>query len=232
MKKNAFYLVPFFALFFVSCDNTVLPEFANAFIGEYWMESKIVGVQGNEEYPMHEGSRWTPVSIYEKGGKLYVQTELLGAPNTKTKNPKEVEGTKERPDFVSPQRVLADEGGSDESGIENIEIKNPEDPRIIVTNGTIVTIRKGVLAQTLPIKVKSGSETILNLEPYKPIVVTLISADAIELGKMHALYEYGPMVKDGDVIKWEVDYKDDYTPQSGQEINYDRVIHKNVLYKK
>ena len=40
------------------------------------------------------------------------------------------------------------------------------------------------------------------------------------------------MVKDCDVITWEVQYKDNYTHNSNYSAEWTHVIHKNKLYKK
>ena len=229
MKKLTFILLSIAALSLASCDN-ISPEVANAFKGEYWMETTNIGIINGKEEPLNASSSWTPVSIFEKGGKLYVQTEMLGAPDLNNNHPKEVEGTKERPNFIAPYEIPAEEGDT-ASGIENIETGNKSS--LYVMNGYIVLSGHGVrLAQTLPIKVKSGSETVLNLEPYKREEVAITNAMGESLGTMHAWYEYGPMVKKGETISWDVDYKDDYTPSNSQELEYDRIIHRNVLYKR
>ena len=229
MKRLCLLILPILAMGLASCNN-ISPEVANAFKGEYWMETTNIGIINGQEESLNASSTWTPVSIYEKGGKLYVQTELLGAPDLNNEHPKEVEGTKERPNFIAPYKIPTEEGDT-ASGIETIETGNKSN--LYVMNGYIVLSGHGVrLAQTLPIKVKSGSETVLNLESYKPVEVAITNAAGESLGMMHAWYEYGAMVKKGETITWDVDYKDDYTPLSNQELEYDRIIHRNVLYKK
>ena len=228
--KRYIILISIAALFLGSCKSGINQEMVNAFKGEYWMETTNIGVLNGQEFSINEKSTWTPVSIYEKSGNLYVQTELLGAPDLDNEHPKEVEGTRERPDFVAPYRISAEEGDTI-SGIENIDTGITQN--LYVANGYIILSAYGVrIAQTLPIKVISGSETVLNLEPYKQVEITITDATGESLGKMHAWYEYGPMVKKGETITWDVDYEDDYTPSSNQESEYDRIVHRNVLYKK
>lgn len=226
MKKITITFISLLAFVMASC-NGVSPETANAFKGEYWMETTSTTMNG--ESAVDEGRTiWTPVSIYEKGGALYVQTELLGAPDTISEHPQEIQGTRERPDFA-PRRVKADDepGGG---GIENVETS--KHGAIVVRNGFICAINRGVNARTFPIQVKSGSETVLNLEAYKPVDVQLTDAAGNSLAVIKAWYEYGPMVKDGDVITWEVQYKDNYTHNSNYSAEWTHVIHKNKLYKK
>ena len=214
------------AIVFASCDSKVSPETANAFKGEYWMETTSTTMNG--ESAVDEGRTiWTPVSIYEKGGALYVQTELLGAPDTISEHPQEIQGTKERPDFA-PRRMNEDEEPG--TGIENIETGKLG--AIVVRNGFICAINRGVNARTFPIKVKSGSETVLNLEAYKPVDVQLTDMDGNALATIKAWYDYGPMVKNGDVITWEVQFKDNYNHNSEYGSDWTHVIHKNTLYKK
>lgn len=230
MRKISFIILSVLAL--TSCEKPIGPETAKAFVGEYWMKTTTVGVAEDHEYPMSEKSVWTPVSIYEKNGKLYVQTEMLGALDFGNKNPEEIEGTKERPDFIAARRVISYyEEQNDSSGIETIVV--PFDiERIVVVNGNILLLSGNVRGvKTLPIKVKSGSETILHLEEYKPVEVEFTNAAGDSIGKAKAWYEYGPMVKNGETITWDVEYKDEYTSLNGQEKEYDRIIHKNTLYK-
>ena len=228
MRKLLFVFVSIAGLVLTSCEKSISPETAKAFVGEYWMETTNVGVIGNEEVFLNEKSSWTPVSIYEKSGKLYVQTEFYGAPDTISEHPQEIEGSHERPDFISPRRILKEEGDStDNSGIETIVTTNKS--VIIIRNGFILAINRGVTAKSLPIKVKSGSETILNLEAFKPVDVQLTNMDGTKLQTIHAWYEYGPMIKKNDMITWEVELKDDYNNYLDE---YDHVIHKNILYKR
>ena len=226
MKKVVIIMLSVLAIIFASCDGKVSPETANAFKGEYWMETTSTTMNG--ESAVDEGRTiWTPVSIYEKGGALYVQTELLGAPDTISEHPQGVQGTRERP--FAPRRVKAeDEPGG--GGIENVETSKLG--AIVVRNGFICAINRGVNARTFPIKVKSGSETVLNLEAYKPVDVQLTDMDGNALATIKAWYDYGPMVKNGDVITWEVQFKDNYNHNSEYGSDWTHVIHKNTLYKK
>ena len=228
MRKISFIILSILAL--TSCEKSISPETAKAFVGEYWMETNRVYTVGTEEFPLNTYTAWTPVSIFEKGGSLYVQTELLGAPDFNNEHPKEIEGTRERPDFIAPHKLPKEEGDTTTQGIENVETGITSN--LVCRDGNIILISHGVLTQTLPIKVKSGSETVLNLESYKPVEVELTDATGTSIGKIHAWYEYGPMVKKGDTITWDVEYMDDYTPSNGQEKEYERIIHKNTLYKR
>ena len=228
MRKISFIILSILAL--TSCEKSISPETAKAFVGEYWMETNRVYTVGTEEFPLNTYTAWTPVSIFEKGGSLYVQTELLGAPDFNNEHPEEIEGTRERPDFIAPHKLPKEEGDTTAQGIENVETGITSN--LVCRDGNIILISHGVLAQTLPIKVKSGSETVLNLESYKPVEVELTDATGTSIGKIHAWYEYGPMVKKGDAITWDVEYMDDYTPSNGQEKDCERIIHKNTLYKR
>lgn len=229
MKNLYTLLIAITAIILASCEKSISSETAKAFVGEYWMETNRVYTVGTEEFPLNTYTAWTPVSIFEKGGSLYVQTELLGAPDFNNEHPEEIEGTRERPDFIAPHKLPKEEGDTTAQGVENVEISITSN--LICRDGNIILISHGVLAQTLPIKVKSGSETVLNLESYNPVEVELTDATGTSIGKIHAWYEYGPMVKKGDTITWDVEYKDDYTPSNGQKKEYDRIIHKNTLYK-
>ena len=227
MKKITIAFISLLAIVMASCNSKISPETANAFKGEYWMETTSTTMNG--ESAVDEGRTiWTPVSIYEKGGALYVQTELLGAPDTISEHPQEIQGTRERPDFAPRRNKTVD--GEEPEGIENVETS--KHGVIFVRNGFICAINRGVNARTFPIKVKSGSETVLNLEAYKPVDVQLTDAAGNSLAVIKAWYEYGPMVKDGDVITWEVQYKDNYTHNSNYSAEWTHVIHKNKLYKK
>ena len=226
MKKQSFFLIPLFAISMISCEGINLGT-ANAFKGDYWMESTIVGVTDSNEEPFLSYSVWTPVSIYGKGSELYVQTEWFGAPYA-GEHPEEIERTRERPDFISQRRERGDKGEA-KYGMDDVAITDKV--VIVILDACIWAINRGVYARSLPIKAKSGLGTVLNLEPYTPVEVALTNASGEVLGKINAWYEYGPMVKDGDVIKWEVELKDHNT-LTACGFQYDRIIHRNILYKK
>ena len=227
MKRLFLFVLPILAVGLIGCDN-ISPEVANAFKGEYWMETSSTTMYKGEAI---EPARtiWTPVSIYEEGGKLYVQTEMFGAPDIDSNHPKEIEGYRERPDFISPRKTKADDE-EPESGIE--EVTGPDTARIVIINGYILSIYQGKRAQTHPIKVKSGSETVLKLEPYKKVGVMLTDATGNALQTIQAGYEYGPMLKEGDIITWQVDLPFEKMPSTDQSVEFDRVVHKNKLYKR
>lgn len=230
--KNTSILLSFLAIVFVSCsERRVDPEIANAFKGEYWMETTSTTMKG-DTIVLRERTIWAPVSIYEEGGSLYVQTEMFGAPDTISENPEAMEWTRERPDFAPRSIKADDEEGVDaaEDTIEIIVLQSQN--RIFVVNGFILGANRSKLARSFPIKVKSGSETVLNLEAYKPINAEFINEYDVSSATMKVWYDYGPLVKDGDSIKWEVVYRDDLDHTSPPYNEYDRVIHKNILYKK
>ena len=223
MKIRTLLLLPLFTLILASCDSQISPVATDAFKGEYWMETTNIGVIDGVEEPLTAKSTWSPVSIYEKDGGLYVQTELLGAPDLGNEHPVEAEGTTERPNFIKPNRLQAEDSVPSSPAMDIFRI----------ISGYIILESHGVMpVRTLPIKAKSGSAKVLNLEPYEPVEAAITGADGQVIVMIHAWYEYGPMVKNGETITWEVDYRDDYTPPSELGVNYDRIIHRNVLYKK
>lgn len=221
MRKISFIILSVLAL--TSCEKPISPETAKAFVGEYWMETNtyIIGDQVAETL-----THWSPVSIYMKEGKMFVQTEIFGAPDFESENPKSIEVYSERPNFSSSKlpAIITE---------KTAIINDPYHFHVIeVRYGTIRNLYHGICVQPLPIQAKSGSLTVLNLESYKPVEVELTDVTGTSIGKIHVWYEYGPMVKKGDTITWDVEYKDDYTPSIGQEKEYDRIIHKNTLYKR
>lgn len=231
MKKTAFIL--FVAMLLASCDSNISPEIANAFKGEYWMKTiTTTYYSSNGSIESTSAESWSPVSIYEENGKLYVLTDNYGRPDTDTTSGAShgyILNYTDHPNYVGA-RCRTGVKEDDEGGIENVEVIG--DPIVFLRNGMIWTVWKGIYFKSLPIKVHSGSETVLNLEPYDKVDVQLTTAEGEILQTIKAWYEYGPMVKDGDVIKWEVEYKDDYVRPSNQDAEYDRVIHKNTLYKR
>ena len=231
MKKTAFIL--FVAMLLASCDSNISPEIANAFKGEYWMKTiTTVNYSNNGSLESVQLEGWSPVSIYEENGKLYVLTDNYGKPDTDITSGDShgyILNYTDHPNYIVARchtEVNEDDGG----GIEEVEVVG--DPIVFVSNGLIRTVWKGIYLRSLPIKVHSGSETVLNLESYEKINVQVTTAEGEILQTIKAWYEYGPMVKDGDVIKWEVVYKDNYIRPNDQDAEYDRVIHKNTLYKR
>ena len=227
MKKITIAIISLLAFVMASCNSKISPEIANAFKGEYWMETTSTTMNGDS---IVDDIRtiWTPVTIYEERGSIYVQTEMLGAPDTISENPQEIQGTRERPDFI-PRRIIANDT-EETTSIENVVIVNYG--IIYIVNGFICAINRGVKARTFPIKVKSGSKSVLNLESYKAVDVHLTDAAGNNIATIKSWYEYGPMVKAGEVIKWEVQYRDNFKHEPAYSTEWTHVIHKNVLYKK
>ena len=233
MKKITIAFISLLAFVMASC-NGVSPETANAFKGEYWMETSTVGMyQGKEIDEVR--TKWSPVSIYEENGKLLVETNWYGAPyagGKRTRNPY-VEEYRERPDFIAQHRISSNqqENGDNEEGIENVEITNGE-PFTVIMNGFLYTIKNGAYIKSEPIVVKSGSSTVLELEDFKPVKVTITDTEGTSLAEISVKYDYGKMIKKGDEITWQVDLDLSNMPQSENFANIDRVVHKNTLYKK
>ena len=233
MKKFTINILCCIAICLASC-NGISPETANAFKGEYWMETSTVSMYQGKEID-EARTKWSPVSIYEENGQLLVETNWYGAPyagGERTRNPY-VEEYRERPDFVPQRRITSalQDDGDDEGGIENVEITNG-DPITVIMNGFLYTIKNGAYIKSEPILVKSGSATVLELEDFKPVKVTITDAAGTSLGEISVKYDYSKMVKKGDEIIWQVDLDLSNLPKSEISANIDRVVHKNTLYKK
>ena len=169
---------------------------------------------------------WSPVYIFEENGKLFVRTDNFGAPDLVTDEGAQhyfILNYDDHPNYISPCRVPAGEAELNE--IEPVESDGVT--RVVLMNGKIWTIRNGVYLVSLPIQVKSGSETVLNLCDFEPIDITLTTITGEYLETAKVAYEYGPIVKNGDNITWEVTL-----PLNFSQADAVRVIHKNTLYKK
>lgn len=233
MKKLSYVLIATIVVYLTSC-NGIDPETANAFKGEYWMETTSYIVNGENVEKM--GSVWSPVSIYEKDGALFVQTEVLGTPDTISEHPQEIKLYENRPDF-SPRRVMEVENV--DSGLQTFVDSEPittTTTHVMLKNTLLLSYYKGIFAQSLPIKVKSGSKTVLNLEKFKPIEIDLIDNKGNYFQTVNGWYEYGPMVKNGDIITWEVqlkyETKEDHNYSLVSSFEIEKIIYKNTLYKR
>lgn len=224
-KKFTILLVSFLAVTLTSCDSKVSPETANAFKGEYWMKTTTYMKYQGEVVQEPIGPTWSPVSIYEENGKLYVRTDHFGAPDTDTS-----EGAKH--EYIVNHDDHPNYSPASYKSTEEIEpIEDDGTIRVVLMNGRIWSIRYGAYLRALPIQVKSGSETVLNLCDFKPVDVTITDAAGIYLDVVKVRYEYGPMVKVGDSITWEVVFPFDFNrPNYGDPV--DQAVHKNILYKK
>ena len=222
------------AMFLASCDTAISPETSKAFVGEYWMETSTFMMKGDKVVNEALSSKWSPVKIYEENGKLLVRTNFYGAPylSDDTVHAEPVEGYHERPDFVSPRRALADDDDAEGEGsaIENVVTDGK--PILVVTNGMLYVIRGGEMWKSEPIRVKSGSSTVLEFEKFTPVDVSITDINGSYIGKVKCTYEYGPMVKKDDVITWQVDLVLDNLPSNEHAEGIDRAVHKNVLYKR
>ena len=225
MKELYIFLIVYATIILTSC-NGISPETAKAFVGEYWMKTTVCTMyERNVTY--ERGPVWSPVSIYEEDGKLYVRTDNYGAPDTDTSSTAKHEYIIDYPDHPNYVGARYNEEEPESGGIDVVPANNIT--YVYLVNGFLRTIRNGAYLRSLPIQVKSGSETILNLEAFKPVDVQLTNMDGTKLQTIHVWYEYGPMIKKSDMITWEVELKDDY---NNSLYELDHVIHKNTLYKR
>ena len=228
MKKLTFILLSIAALSLASCDN-ISPEVANAFKGEYWMETSSVAMKGDSVVDRFN-TKWSPVKIYEENGKLWVRTNWYGAPYLSDDNEhaEPIEVYNEKPDYVSQRRVFAEDGEDD---IIDVVVTDNK-PILVVQNGQICVIRNGEYWKSEPIKVKSGSSTTLELEKFTPVDVAITDRDGKEMGTVKCTYVYGPMAKKEDAIRWQVDLQFEGLPSVDYAAEFDHVVHTNMLYKK
>jgi len=235
MKKTFFLITA--AITLIGCNNRISQEAIDAFKGEYWMETQTYWMLGDQVIDQVSHSVWSPVSIYDEDGKLFVQTEMLGPLNIDGVNAQEIQAYREKPDYL-PMRTLRGvfyeeepESQNDTTqGIEVVDINNNN--VIFVRDGYILMMKNGIIPRTLPIQVKSGSKTVLNLCEYTPIDIVLTDKDGTMLATVRARYIYGPMIKKSDCITWDVELTDDHNLISSDSPDYDRVIHRNTLYRK
>lgn len=225
MKKITIAIMSLLAFVLASCNSNISPETANAFKGEYWMKTTTyMKYQGNiVQEPI--GPTWSPVTIYEENGKLYVRTDYFGAPDTDIS-----EGAKH--EYIGKYDDHPNYAPAIYQSVDSIgNVEDDGTIRVVLMSGRIWSIRYGAYLRSLPIQVKSGSETILNLCDFKPVDVTITDAAGIYLDVVKVRYEYGPMVKVGDSITWEVVFPFDFNrPNHGDPV--DQAVHKNILYKK
>ena len=213
--KKLFFIVCVSVLS-ISCDKISI-ETVNAFSGEYWMETSTKHMKDGEV--IDSSCIWSPVSIYKKGETLYVQTECFGEPDTISENPKEMELFRERPKNIP---------FSENDSIETTQL--PEHPIYVVIGGMIVCINHGIRVKSLPIQVESGSETVLNLKKFKAVNIQLIDpAFGESVQTIQAWYNYNPIVKNGNLLTWDIEFRDNGENMSRE---FDYVIHKNILYRR
>lgn len=215
-----------------SCD-LVSPETANAFKGEYWMETSSVSMLGDKVVNEDSHVLWSPVTIYEEKGKLFIQTNCYGAPyiEQNTREDYAIEEYRERPESVIVRKVIDGKTDEGDGGVVDIVVTD-NTPRMVLMNGLLYVIRNGAFIKSHPIPVKSGSETVLNLKKFKPVEVAVTDIEGNYAGMVTTTYEYGPVVKNGERITWQVDLVLSNLPKSEQSPEFDRVVHKNTLYKR
>ena len=177
--------------------------------------------------------KWSPVKIYEENGKLLVRTNFYGAPylSDDSVHAEPVEVYNERPNTASPRRTLVDDGDDEGEGsaIEDIVIQRTE---MVIINGNITVNRNGTLLKSEPIRVKSGSSTVLEFEKFTPVDVPVTDQEGKPIGNVKCTYEYGSMIKKDDVITWQVDLLIDGLPSNEHSEGVDRAVHKNILYRR
>jgi hypothetical protein len=219
MKKISFIL--FVAMLLVSCGGQISPEMSKEFAGEYWMKTNIYELYDNGEIDPLPNTYWSPVSVYEDEGKLYVQTELFGEPDTVSDNQRELEL------YVVKHPI-------EETGIETGEIAPPDNAEKSYANEWIYKEKQ---AKPAPILVKSSSSTVLDVCKYQmePIVLPLTNSDGFLVTYWYVSFEYKSMIKKNDIISWDVvmnNHTDEYVIyESGASENNDK-LYKNTLYKR
>lgn len=229
MKKSIFISLASIVIILTSCEKSISPETAKAFVGEYWMKTTVCTMyEGN--VTSERGPVWSPVSIYEEDGKLYVRTDNYGAPDTDTSSTAKHEYIIDYPDHPSNVGARYHEEEPESGGIDVVPANNIT--YVYLVNGFLRTIRNGAYLRSLPIQVKSGSETVLNLYDFTPFKVTLTDASGIYLAEVDVAYKYGPMVKKGEVITWDVTMPFDFLESYSTYEQVDEVVHKNTLYKR
>ena len=228
MKKLSVFIIVCATIILASC-NGISPETSKAFVGEYWMETTVCTMyEGN--VTSERGPVRSPVSIYEEDGKLYVRTDNYGAPDTDTSSTAKHEYIIDYPDHPNNVGARYHEEEPESGGIDVVPANNIT--YVYLVNGFLRTIRNGAYLRSLPIQVKSGSETVLNLYDFTPFKVTLTDASGNYLAEVDVAYKYGPMVKKGEVITWDVTMPFDFLESYSTYEQVDEVIHKNTLYKR
>ena len=197
------------------------------------METSTVTMKGDKVVNDALSPKWSPVKIYEENGKLLVRTNFYGAPylSDDSAHAEPVEVYNERPNFISPRRIFAEDGDDEGEGsaIEDIVIQRTE---MIIINGNITVNRNGTLLKSEPIKVKSGSSTVLEFEKFKSVDVPVTDQEGKHIGNVKCTYEYGSMIKKDDMITWQVDLLIDGLPSNEHVVEIDHVVHKNILYER
>lgn len=132
---------------------------------------------------------------------------------------------------MSPRHALAVDGDDEGEGssIEDIVIQRTE---MIIINGNITVNRNGTFLKSEPIRVKSGSSTVLEFEKFTPVDVPVTDLEGKPIGNVNCTYEYGSMIKKDDMITWQVDLLIDGLPSNEHVVEIDHVVHKNILYKR
>ena len=234
MKKISLSILVCLAVFLTGCDS-ISPEVANAFVGEYWMETTNTIMLENQIIEENPRTTWSPVSIYEKGGKLFVRTYWYGAPYLRDDEDKQYILNHENPELIPSKRFpasLMDDGDNDEGGgIEVVETDGKT--MIVLMNGFVYTVRNGAYLVSEPIPVRSGSSTMLELEKSKSFEVALTTVDGQFAGNALVNHEYGFIVQKEDVISWQIDMTvDAHNTSYKDNMEFDRVVHKNILHKR
>lgn len=228
MKKLSVFIIVCATIILASC-NGISPETSKAFVGEYWMKTTVCTMyEGN--VTSERGPVWSPVSIYEEDGKLYVRTDNYGAPDTDTSSTAKHEYIIDYPDHPNYVGARYNEEEPESGGIDVVPANNIT--YVYLVNGFLRTIKNGAYLRSLPIQVKSGSETVLNLYDFTPFKVTLTDPNGVYLAEVDVAYKYGPMVKKGEVITWDVSLPFDFLKSYSTHEQVDEVIHKNTLYKR
>lgn len=210
MKKILSILI--IALFTAGCDNNILSH--NDFVGEYEMKSEITAVYGETEYS-EQSSASSVVTIYKEKNKLFVQTDHFGMPFLHGDNPISLEEEKE-------EQTSENQG----TNIENVTVKTCT---TYIENGLIHRVFQGELVKSLPIQVQYANSSKLVMKNSEAFDLTFVNITGDVLASMPIHFEYGPIIKQNDVLTWEIALTPIH-PNSDRDI-YIAIRYKNVLKK-
>jgi len=210
----------------VSCKNNEDLSGDN-FIGSYDMYTTIIAentVMGFDTMYRNVGSY--PLEIYKDGKQMYVQTCILGIPNSKT--PLESNARQ--------QRLLCLEDTTEEQ-TELIPIVDTTSCKIFLRNGIMYSTSYGVYRKPHPIPVQQinpYSLTFSNSDIISvPLVVSNGLGDDYTYATADCYYQYGDLQYSNACFTWDVELKfQNQKELDSIKVETKRIIYHNIITRK
>jgi hypothetical protein len=212
-KFHSILILAIISIFSIGCDNTNLNN--SDFIGEYEMTTEIITVYDDAEFDGNPIVK-SNVSIYRKNGLLFIQTNYYGMPFVGGDNPIPIEDENNRLENDNPNSNLVD-----------VIVKYSD---VIISNGFVQSILNSIIVKSHPISIRKIGNSQLVMANRSRSFKVMVYDIAGERDEETFHFEYEPIIKQNDILTWELSLIPHHPIMSGRE-EIAAIKYKNILRK-